>query len=143
MSRCAIPLVVSFLSLLAVGVSARAEERPFLAWGTGGLVFQQELLVGEGNATHLGKSLVIVTLDENELHSGNLVPRVLAIRGAHDAVFASVDAAFDPETGILAGTITFTGGGPRFEDATGSANLLIVFDEFFNFDFYMDGIIDF
>jgi len=41
------------------------------------------------------------------------------------------------------GTVTFTGGTGRFEDATGSAMLFIEFTDFFNFDFALLGNINY
>ncbi|HUE74170.1 MAG TPA: hypothetical protein VMP01_25030 [Pirellulaceae bacterium] len=134
MKRFLIPLglVLATLTFLVIANPAHAEERPIAARASGGLTFavNSPLLVGEGLATHLGQSVVVVTLDEFEFAQGNFVLRTLEIYGAYDAsLFASVDAAFDPETGIIAGTITFTGGAGRFADATGSADLLIVLDD--------------
>ena len=143
-------LSLAALTLLANATTAHAGERPIQARATGGLSFSgsSPRLVGKGLAIHLGKSVVVVTLDEYEFAEGNLVPRTLAIYGAHDALFASVDAALDPETGIIAGTITFTGGSGRFAHATGSARLLIVLDDAaglydLKFDFAIDGTIDY
>ncbi len=142
--------VLAVLTFLGLANPTHAEERPIQARANGGLYFSGSSphLVGEGRAMHLGQSVVVVTLDEYEFAEGNLVPRALAIYGAHDALFASVDAALDPETAVIAGTITFAGGAGRFADATGSARLRVVLDDSeglysLKFKFGIDGTINY
>ena len=88
-------------ALVALGLlstaNIHAEERPFNGSGSGVLEYgRTAILVGEIQATHLGKSGLVVTFDEIELAEGNLVPIALAIFGGSDVLFASVDASFDP-----------------------------------------------
>ena len=50
----------------------------------------------------------------------------------------------DPATGVVSATVTFTGGTGRFQDATGSADVIIVFDSNLSqFLFVIDGSIDY
>ena len=130
-------LVLAALTLLSAGTPAHAGERPIQAAGRGLLLapdFESpSALVGPGKGEHLGKCSLYISLDRNELwESGNnVVPQFLLLEAANgDRLFATVDSEFDPETGIIAGTITFAGGTGRFADATGSARLLIVPDTY-------------
>ena len=45
-----------------------------------------------------------------------------------DRLFATSAVDFDVDTGIAIGTLTFTGGTGRFQDATGSADVMFVLD---------------
>jgi hypothetical protein len=151
-------LAIVALGLLAAVTPARAEERPFAGSGSGGLDYGNPYLGGIAEVTHLGRAGISVPLNPVELYYfDNVVPlsgfhlfQRAAGGGSHgDILFADIDAAFDPDVGILVATITFTGGTGRFADATGTANLLIVFDDWTGpygdprFDFAIEGTIDY
>jgi len=126
-------LALATLSLLAAGTPTHAGERPIHAAGRGVLSTYYEYspqLVGPGKGEHLGPCGLDIYLDWGELYEhGNVVPYFLLIYARNgDVLVATIDSDFDPETGIIAGTITFAGGTGRFADATGSARLRIVPD---------------
>ena len=132
-------LALAALTLLAVGTPAHAGERPIHAEGRGNLraiEFYTPLLAGPGKSQHLGGCYLFIFLNYAEVFwYGNIVPTELVLGASNgDNLFATVDSEFDPETGIVAGTITFAGGTGRFADATGSASLLIVPDTYWFVD---------
>jgi hypothetical protein len=127
-------LAIVALGLLVAVTPALAEERPIKGSGSGGFDYDNHYLYGRAQVTHLGWAAMNVPLDPVELYDfGNVVPSSFVLFAANGAanyehLFADIDAAFDPDLGILVATITFMGGTGRFADATGSASLLIVFD---------------
>jgi hypothetical protein len=148
-----------FLLVAAATIApAAAGDRPLHAEGWGILYFNDysAQLVGPGKSEHLGPCALSIGLDFNELEqNGNLVPRYLQLGARNgDLLEATVDLEFDPETGIIAGTITFTGVTGRFADASGSGHFVIVpdtswFDEggfpinVTRFSWSLDGIINY
>ena len=132
MIRFSLPLglALAALSLLAAGTPAHAGERPIQVEGRCFLDASDDFdpeLSGTGEGDHLGRCGLLIRLDAYELFQDNLVPLNVRLRAANGSLlYAAVDLEFDPATGIIAGTITFTGGTGRFADAAGSASLLIV-----------------
>lgn len=133
-------LVLAALTLLAAGTPAHAGDRPIQAEGRGIFVEggDYEALGGWGEGNHLGRCSLYIGLNYAELnrHRGNVVPQYLLLYAANgDRLNATAVSEFDPETGIVAGTITFAGGTGRFKDTTGSARFLIVPDTYwFGYD---------
>ena len=126
-------LTLAALSLLAAGTPTQAGERPFQAEGRGILSTYNEytpVLVGSGIGEHLGGCRLDTHLNWSELWEyANVVPQALILEAANgDHLIALFDSEMDPETGIVAGTITIAGGTGRFADASGSASLRIVPD---------------
>jgi hypothetical protein len=150
-----VALALAAASLLAFDTPARAGERPIEAEGIGGLDARDDFsslgMQGSGEGDHLGKCSLFVSLDPIEfLDFGHLVPLNVRLHAANgDNLLAEIEGEFDPETGILAATITFGGGTGRFADATGTANLLIAFDNWqgpfhgARFLWALEGTIDF
>jgi hypothetical protein len=153
MSRLSIPLglALAAVSLLAAATPARAEELPFQAGGSGFLHFPERgnpVLGGEGRVTHLGKSVLSISLHDYEGYGDLDLQRLLLFAANGDMLRAKVEAEFDPGLGIIVivGKITFTGGSGRFADATGSADLLILIDGALDgaeFYFAVEGTIDY
>jgi len=148
MKRFSIPLGVALavLSLLAAGTPAHAGERPFRADLSGGLYYDgySGSLGAIGfEATHLGKANFfggVGSLDNSQIIyiSGDFS----AANG--DRLFATSAVDFDMDTGIAIGTLTFTGGTGRFEDAAGSADVIFVLDpDLQSFYFLIDGSVDY
>jgi len=133
------------LSILSSAAAVHAEERPIAADGSGYLDFTRApRLFGSGQVSHLGLSSLSVLLDSTAWSLGQILPRSLSLSAADgDILKGNVEAEYDPETRTIAGTVTFTGGTGRFEDATGSALLWIEFADSFNFDFALLGNINY
>jgi len=113
-----------------------AGERSIDWQGTGYYVpadfpLEPEIRLG-GNATHLGDCLLRIWCDPEPLlyDQHDLVPVDMIFRcSSDDTLYGSVDDhAFDPTTGMMIISMHFSGGTGRFADATGNAELLIVFD---------------
>jgi hypothetical protein len=145
-------LVLAVLSLLVVTTAAHAEERPFKGRGSGDLNPNFSQLHGEGYVAHLGRCSLSVLLDQSLLETGEVRPQFCVFTAANgDALAAAVvDGFFDPEIGVLAATISFRPVAEgRFADATGSASLWIVFDDWTDylgnpsFTFAVRGTIDY
>ena len=132
-------LVLAALTVSATATSAHAGPRPIRAGGQGYLYddgFHSQL-IGLGKGEHLGGCVLVVTLDSNQLFETNIVATYVEINAVNgDSLFATVDSEFDPETGMIAATITFAGGTGRFADASGSALLLIAPDTYWFPDGY-------
>jgi len=151
-------LAVVALGLLASAAPAQAQERPFRGGGTGRLdnnVSNFAALFSPTELPLLGRTGVYIEVDTDWLVFDSAAPvpvfgRVLFVSHS-DNLFAFFDAEFDPATGIMAGTLTFQSGETtgRFADATGSASLLIVFDDWTGplgdprFGFVIDETIDY
>ena len=148
MKRFSMPLVLALaaLSVLAAGTPAHAGERAFKASGEG-TVDDIDRLQGLGQATHLGRSVLRLRLDATDLFNGNSIPGYGSLSSASGEVlyFHVMDPYyFDPATGVVIATLTFTGGSGRFQDATGSADVMFVFDVYLqHFVFLIDGSIDY
>lgn len=156
MKRFSILLVMALatLSLLAAGTPAHAGERPFKASGAG--FVRSSGLNGWGEATHIGRSALRVDAYTDVLTSGYFVPfggslESLAHRPGQGGdflnfVFDEEFYYFDPATGVVNATVTFTGGTGRFQHATGSADIVFDFDTVNyspHFDYLIDGSIDY
>jgi hypothetical protein len=145
-----VPRIAAVLFLVVAGAlaPAAAEDRPFNASGAGG-VYYSGLYAAEFEVTHLGHSSLAVGYEPFSLeYQGILIPYRGAIYSASgDALEIVFDAEYyvlDPETGVVSATLTFTGGTGRFEDATGSADMTIDFDDNLrSFSFQIDGSIDY
>jgi len=152
MKRFSIPpgLALAALALLAAGTPAHAGERPFNSTGAGNVSNDMSSLFAGGiEATHLGHGYLSVDVDPYQLDSGFFIPDGGGIlKSANgDVLYFDFDAeryTFDPVIGALSATVTFTGGTGRFPAATGSADVMIVFDPtFHHFLFLIDGSIDY
>lgn len=144
-----VPRIAAVLLLVVAGslAPAAAEERPFSASGEGFVI--RDNFYGEGQATHLGhSSLSMYGLFEGLLNDGTFYPFYGSLNSASGDVlnigFDGEFHEFDPVTGVVIVTLTFTGGTGRLQDATGCADVMIYFDPYFSkFSFLMDGSIDY
>ena len=147
---CFIPRCAAVLLLVVAGAlaPAAAQERPLNASGEG-FVDSVGSLFGRGEATHLGRSsLSVSSYDRDLLSSGYFFAFGGYLRSASgdflDFAFDEVYYLFDPATGIVSATVTFTGGTGRFQDVTGSADVTFDLDSnLHNFGFLIDGSIDY
>jgi len=145
-----VPRIAAVLLLVVAGTlaPAAAEDRAFKASGEG-FVNNSEML-GSGQATHLGPTFLELSFGY-DLSSGRFRPDGASLTSANGDVLtfdfdAVDDYRFDMETGVVSRTVTFTGGTGRFQDATGSADVMIVFDPgtaYQTFTFLIDGSIDY
>ena len=151
-SSIRISLMLAVLSLLVVASGAGAGERPFKGGGGGMLSLSPAQFQARGKVVHLGRCSLTVNLDQSSLDSGEIHPYLCSFTAASGDVLVAnvVSWSFDYETGVLAATISFR---PmqdgRFDDATGNAKLLIVFDDWtdifgnLSFTFAVQGTIDY
>jgi hypothetical protein len=134
MTRLTLGLTLTAFLLLAPTPRTLAGERSIEAMGSGFLdaaSYYPEIR-GPGEGDHLGRCGLFLALDAESLaYEGDLVPVALRLYSASDDnLNAAVTASqSDPNTGILAVSLTFTGGTGRFADASGTADLLILFDD--------------
>ncbi len=145
---CFIPRIAAVFLVVVAGALglAAAEERPLVASGEGSASnggFQ-----GVGQATHLGRSSLTGDLYTDFLAFGVFFANGGSLESAnHDFlrfVFDEDAYDFNPATGVVSTTVTFTGGTGRFQNATGSADVMFDFDQYFyNFEFLIDGSIDY
>ena len=147
MKRFSLQLVLALaaLTLLAAVAPAAAEERPFKATGVGGIGRSGEMYARGFEGTHLGKAIFYggVDLDEAQYPVILKIPAYLTAANG-DRLYLDSVVYNDVDTGIAIGTLTFNGGTGRFRDATGSADVMFVFDpDFQHFLFLIDGSIDF
>jgi hypothetical protein len=143
-------LALATLSMLATVRPARAEERPFNTMGAGNVSNDMSSLFAGGiKAMHLGHCYLSVDTDPYQLDSGFFIPYGggMLRSASGDILYFDFDAEryiFDPVIGVLNVTVLFTGGTGRFQDATGSADMMFVFDPtFHHFLFLIDGSIDY
>ena len=143
-------LILATLPLLVAGTPAHAGERPFKASGYGHVDGNGGMMIHLGATQHLGKASGFGSVDGNLENPQILeIPCYLyAANGDRLHLHSVVDYHTDYNTGIgiAIGTMTFTGGTGRFQDATGSADVMFVFDiysVYFDFDLLIDGSIDY
>ena len=139
-------LALATLTLLAAGTPTQADERPFRANWSGGLYYDGYsggYLFANGQATHLGAASFSGGL--GSLDNSQIIYITGDFRAANgDRLFATSAVDFDVDTGIAIGTLTFTGGTGRFEDAAGSADVIFVLDpDLQSFYFLIDGSVDY
>jgi len=137
--------VVLLLVMAGTLAPATAGERPFNASGAGVIDIASNSLFAIGfEATHLGKANFYGNFYPSLDNSQPIFVPAFFYAANGDALFAIGTADFDVDTGIAIGTLTFTGGTGRFQDANGSADMMIDFDEdFSSFFFLIDGSIDY
>jgi hypothetical protein len=122
------PLVVLLAAAGILSLSARAAagERQYSAGGTAQFVSSTEF-VGTGQATHLGH----YTEAGSVSFSPTADPSILRIDAVSiytaangDQLYANITGQLNGATGAITATVTYVGGTGRFDDATGSANLV-------------------
>jgi hypothetical protein len=138
------------LFLLLGSLPAAADLRPFGLSGAGNLTFTgnpppDATLTASGIATHLGRWTAVGELTFGT-PEGPLVPAsgtetFTAADG--DELHAEVIGELDTTTGIATGVFRFVGGTGRFEDASGSAEFVVVQDPSGTFEVTAIGTIDF
>lgn len=141
------------LAVLAIGSVACAGERPIKGSGSGDLDYGASRLNASGRVTHLGNSGLLIYVDQSSLDFGNVYLYFCVFTAANGDVLTSgiPDQHFNPETGVLTATISFNPAiEGRFDDAEGTASLLIVFEDWIgtgpyegHFDFVLGGTIDY
>jgi hypothetical protein len=147
-----VPRIAAVLLLVVAGAlaPAAAGERPISASGAGYIDLNTGLLAAVGfEATHLGKAIFYGSLLQGSLDNSqpiNIPGYFYAANG--DRLFATsatdYDIDYDTGIGIAIGTLTFTGGTGRFQDATGNADVMFIFDlNLDQFLFVIDGSIDY
>ena len=120
-------LLVFTFATLCFATPTSAQSKPHLASGFGQFAANGSDFTGGGQATHLG--------NYTEVGSVQFAPSgtegVLAISGwAHytasngDELFALISGTVDLATGVILATATYVGGTGRFEDASGSSDLV-------------------
>ena len=146
-------LAIAALSLLAAATPASARERPIKGSGSGALNLVTARMLAVGDVAHLGESRVLFFLGQSELDGNEIRVSFCAFIAANGDVLA-VDvqhSVFDQETGVLMATLTFLPqlSSGRFADVEGSADLLIMFEDWTDvfgnpsFLFFLDGVIDY
>lgn len=131
---------------------------PFQAFGTGS-ISSGGMYAQDFKATHLGhtNSLLVsfsqASLENNCIFApdniGGILPPGVLTSANGDVLYFYFDAdwyVIDVETGVVNTTVTFTGGTGRFQDATGSADVVLDFLDVFifqSFSFLIDGSIDY
>lgn len=138
-------LVLALLS--GIGQAAPLKELPMRGDGNGvitgatpGPTGVTITVVGEGEATHLGK----FTREESILlnpATGSFSGTIVFTAADGSELYCDVAGAFTgPNTAV--GTYTFTGGTRRFENASGVTYFGIVQSDPVNFTFEFAGVID-
>jgi hypothetical protein len=154
-----VSLALLALALLGPTSPAQAGERPFKGESSGTITSNDpsgdvdyDLGGFGGEATHLGRFIfssgsvdAFALVYEDRL----LIPSAYLRAANGDEVSASVEAEFDPDTGLFLGTMNFAGGTGRFIDATGGAEVafrLVPTSDgsgTYSFDVVIDGVIDY
>jgi hypothetical protein len=141
-----VPRIVAVLLLVVTLAPAAAGDRPFKASGEGSVGSSD--LTSSCEATHLGRSRLNVGYFSDFLQFGLLLSSggTLDVASGDGLYFVFDEEGYylDQATGIVSTTVTFTGGTGRFQDVTGSADLIFDFDSNFQrFEFLIDGSIDY
>ena len=144
---CFVPRIAAVLLLIVAGTvaPAAAEERPFQATGVGFIAHDGYLLALTFEGTHLGKARFDGNVDPDLLQYPYILEIPAYLTAANgDRLYLDSVVYNDVDTGIAIGTLTFNGGTGRFQDATGSADVMFVFDlNLQHFLFLIDGSIDY
>ena len=148
-----VPRFAAVLILVVAGTlaPAAAEEREFKASSVGVVYIDSGYMIAGLEATHLGKATFNGNVDPYSLANSQIleIPAYLTAANGDRLYLDSVvdyvvDDGTDTAIGIAIGTLTFTGGTGRFQDATGSADVTFVFDlNLQKFVFLIDGSIDY
>lgn len=149
---CFIPRIAAVILLVVAGTlaPAAAEDRPFSASGAGNVDVDYYDFYGQMYALgvevmHLGRSNLFVDLEVQDVLVKPYSGGITSANG--DFLRFQFDPGLDyfEPAGIVSATVTFTGGTGRFQDATGSADVMFVFDPDLprRFLFLIDGTIDY
>ncbi len=121
------PVVVLLAIVGSVIFSTRASgvERKYSLRGTA-LLDNDGIVVGAGNATHLGNYTEdgFASISGNDLTALQLEGYVTLTAANGDKLREHITGHLNFFTGAITATVTFIGGEGRFEDASGSAILL-------------------
>jgi hypothetical protein len=151
MRRHVYPTLVALSLVLALGVShpAFAGDRPFRLTGIAQLLGDPFAdggapFTAAGKATHLGNwtgpgNVTFAVVDGVLIAFGSETFR--AANG--DLLYSTFAVVQDPDTMEFIGTYTFDGGTGRFADAEGEADLVAIPQAGGQFDFTLDGTIDY
>jgi hypothetical protein len=148
-----VPRIAAVLFLVVAGAlaPAAAGDRPFKVSGAGTFSEYQGLNAHGFEATHLGQAHFHGDVDLDDLSDPGIL-RIPAYLIAANGDWLYLDCVadyvldYDTGLGIAIGTATFDGGTGRFQDATGSADVMFDFDPIahsYSFRFLIDGSINY
>jgi len=145
-----VPRFAAVLVLVVAGTlaPAAAEERSFYASGAGNVQVDDysAVMYAGFEATHLGNASFYGSV-YSLYYSQPLEIHVELDAANGDRLYLDGVVDYNYDTGIAIGTLTITGGtgaSRRFQDATGSADVMFVFDlNVQKFTFLIDGSIDY
>jgi len=150
MKRTIVRMVSTFLILLLAS-QAVAAPRAFKAEASGWLdTYGEHVMFTGGKGTHFGQMLTMDASLQDTLPDVLLLPGFIGLYTAKgDAIYMQMTgpADLDPVTGIGFGTLSIVGGTGRFENATGSVDMMFHLNlddpglPFF--ELVMDGSIDY
>jgi hypothetical protein len=151
MRRHVYPTLVALSLVLAPGVShpALAVDRPFQLTGIAQVMGDPFAVGGApltaaGKATHLGRWTGPGRVTFAVVNGVLTAKGTETFRAANgDLLFSTFSVVQDPATMEFIGTYTFVGGTGRFADAEGEADLVAIPQGGGQFDFTLDGTIDY